>query len=137
MAGVAALVVGGLSLLRAYTPLIVLPATDYVPADVDPTAIRGRVILLLFIGGAAVILPWLVMIVLARRLGGPTRGAIASRSDRIEVFWRNKSAILLILVVAVFIAMGIFPASPPGSASRRRRPSPSVRWPAWCRRPAW
>ena len=92
MAGVAAIVVGGLSLLRAYTPLVVLPATDYVPADVDPTAIRSRVILLLIIG-------W--------RRGRPaladddhpdppvrrptTRGTIDSPNARIEVFWRDKS----------------------------------------------
>ena len=108
VAGIAALVVGGLSLLRAYTPLIVLPTTDYVPADVDPTAIRSRVILLLIIGGAAVILPWLAMIMLARRFGGPTRGATgwqrtrpgrallaALRRVRLyapsRVLWRNKS----------------------------------------------
>ncbi len=126
VAGIAAIVVGGLSLLRAYTPLIILPATDYVPADVDPTGIRSRVILLVTIGCCAVIVPWLVMIMFSRRYGGPTRGATGWQRTRpgralltalrrvrlyapVRVVWRNKSWVLLILVVAVFIAMGIFP----------------------------
>ena len=67
------MVVGGLSLLRAFTPLAILPAAEYVPVDGDRADVVRKVVALLVVGVVAVIIPWLLMIILAKKAGGPTR----------------------------------------------------------------
>ena len=120
VAGLGAIVVGGLSLLRAYVPLVVLPATDR-PGQRRPTAsapgdpaVDHR--------GAAVVAPWLMMIFANRRFGGPTRRKIDSPSapaSRSVLGATSPSAWgswILLAAVGVFVALGVFPRWPPGSA---------------------
>ena len=126
VAGVGAVVVGGLSLLRAFTPLVILPTATYVPADVDPTALMREVALLLAVGIAAVITPWLLVIVLALKLGGPTRPPLRWQKSRfgklllrgisrlrltrpLRFLWRRKAWLLLFATVAVFLGLGLAP----------------------------
>jgi len=104
IAGLGALTVGGLSLLRAYVPLLLVPGT----------APLGRIWLFLLIGGAAVIVPWLVAMVVIwrvtdrriRRLGAGKR--VDRRTDR-EPDRLRGSWILLITAVGIFLLLGILP----------------------------
>lgn len=125
VAGVAALVVGGLSLVRAFTPLLVLPAATYVPEGGDPAAVRARVVGLLALAAAGVVLPWLAVIVVARRVGGPLRPSWTERhtpesSPALRAVQRlhrfpplrtslRRRFVMMLAAVSAFLALGCLP----------------------------
>ena len=126
IAGVAAVVVGGLSLLRAFTPLVILPAVEYVPVGGDPANVVRKVAALLAVGAVAVIIPWLLMIILAKKVGGPTRPPLHWQRSRfgqmllgiarrmkltapLRFLWHRGAWILLLITVAVFLGLGLLP----------------------------
>ena len=133
IAGLGAIAVGGLSLLRAYVPLLIVPGT----------APLGLIWLFLVIGGTAVIAPWLVALVVIRmterrRLAKLQQGtATELRSNRAAEIPLG-SWVLLVSAVGMFVLLGVFPrlAGWIGLA-RRQRPWLWARWPGCCRRPAW
>ncbi len=111
IAGVAAVVVGGLSLLRAFTPLVVLPASTYVSSNVESAHVRPLIMALLVISAVAVIIPWLLMIFLARTLGGPTRKTLDRRLQNrsLRFLWQRRDWLLLFVSVAVYLLLGLVP----------------------------
>ncbi|HWJ54074.1 MAG TPA: hypothetical protein VNT24_11935, partial [Propionibacteriaceae bacterium] len=107
VAGLGAVTVGGLSLIRAYVPLVIVPPWSTL-------AEPGLVWLFLVIGATAVVAPWLVaMVVIPRRAAKrirelDTRKTIDRRANRrAPVPWG--SWILLGSAMAVFVVLGIFP----------------------------
>ena len=152
IAGVAAVVVGGLSLLRAFTPLVILPAAEYVPVDGDRADVVRKVVALLVVGVVAVIVPWLLMIILAKKVGGPTRPQLhwqrspfgqrllgMVRRLRITAplrfLWHRNAWILLFITVAVFLGLGLVPRFARGSVCRPLRLSHWARSPEFSPRP--
>ena len=137
IAGVAAVVVGGLSLLRAFTPLAIPPAAEYVPVDGDRADVVRKVVALLVVGVVAVIIPWLLMIILAKKVGGPTRPQLHWQRSRpgqrplgiarrlrvtapLRFLW-PRAWILLFITVAVFLDSVWCRDSPRGSVCRPPR----------------
>ncbi|HET9874003.1 MAG TPA: hypothetical protein VFP89_15585 [Propionibacteriaceae bacterium] len=110
VAAISAVVVGGLSLLRAFTPLVVLPS--------EATGTTGSPVWwLLGIGGASVLLPWCVAIVATRRLSAGRVGGLAEAARRgpssadakDTIHWGR--ALLLFAAIGVFLSLGLFPGA--------------------------
>jgi hypothetical protein len=126
VAGVGAIVVGGLSLLRALAPLVVLPVSSYIPDGADPAQVRTPTYWLLVISVIAIVTPWLVMIAITRRYGGPSRrplveqpgllarglvglGRWLCRWRVIRFGLRHRAWLLLGGAIAVYVGLGILP----------------------------
>jgi hypothetical protein len=107
IAGIGALAVGGLSLIRAYVPLVIVPMSATL-------AKPWLVWMFLAIGAGTVVVPWLIGIAVvrasaARRTGKPGKRNAADirtnrRSARPVGSW-----VLLICAAGVFILLGVFP----------------------------
>ncbi len=126
IAGIAAIVVGGLSLLRAYTPLVVLRPSDYLPDGQDRATAPAGVWLLMVIGLGAVIVPWLVMRWLTGVIGLPGRPAydwprsgagvtLTAAVTRwgllrpVRAVWRSRSWVFLGATIAAFVGLAVAP----------------------------
>ncbi len=126
IAGIAAIVVGGLSLLRAYTPLVVLRPADYLRDGGDRAAAPVGVWVLMAVGLGAVILPWWVMIRLTDVIGVPGRAAhdwprsrpglaLTAAATRLHVLrpvraiWRLRSWVFLGATIAAFVGLAVAP----------------------------
>ncbi len=127
VAGVGAIVVGGLSLVRALVPLVVLPPDRYLRTVGTTATMPAGVVVLLGIAAAAIVGSWLVAIGLTLRHGGPDRvplhqqtGPLAARLVRAggwlaEVpgvpFLRHRRAgVLLTIAIAAYVLLGVEPA---------------------------
>jgi hypothetical protein len=107
VAGLGAITVGGLSLIRAYVPLVIVPTSATL-------ARPGMVWLFLVIGASAVVVPWMVAMVVIRRVAnrrirelgtGRTIDLRTNRRAPVPV----GSWVLLGSAVAVFVILGVFP----------------------------
>ena len=107
VAGLGAVVVGGLSLIRAFVPLVVLPQSA---SGADPR----RVWMFLVIGLVTTIAPWLIMIFANRRFAAARirkleQGHPLELRSRREISVPWGSWILLGCAVGVFVVLGAFP----------------------------
>ncbi|MFL6026103.1 MAG: hypothetical protein ACJ72K_04155 [Friedmanniella sp.] len=126
VAAIGAVVVGGLSLLRAFTPLVVLPAASYLPVGAEAAPVRAPVAWLLVLAVAAIIGPWLVVILGASQAGRRSQPPPAERSGfvarllvavdrrlplpRLTRLANQYSAwLLLAAAILVFVGLGVFP----------------------------
>jgi hypothetical protein len=105
IAGLAVITVGGLSLFRAYVPLLLVPGT----------APLGRIWVFLLIGGAAVIGPWIAaMVVLrwiaARRIRQLAAGQTIDLRSRRRADIPVGSWVFLVGTVALFVLLGLLPS---------------------------
>ena len=107
IAGLGAITVGGLSLIRAYVPLVVVPRSATL-------AQLSLVWLFLVIGATAVVAPWLVAMVIIPRVAARrirelgSGGTIERRADRRSPVPVG-SRVLLGCAVGVFVMLGVFP----------------------------
>ena len=108
IAGLGAIVVGGLSLVRAFVPLVVVPRSA---SGADP----GPVWLFLIIGLLAIVTPWPTMIFANRRFAN-RRIRKLDQGRPVQLRSRRGSStpwgawILLGFAVGVFVTLGVFPA---------------------------
>ena len=107
VAGLGAVVVGGLSLIRAFVPLVVLPQSA---SGADPRLVW----MFLVIGLSATIAPWLIMIFANRRFAAERirkleQGHPLQLRSRREISVPWGSWILLGCAVGVFVVLGAFP----------------------------
>ena len=107
IAGVAAVVVAGLSLWRAFIPLIILPP-DLYAKDTDQNAtVPTMVIVLLAVGLAGIVLPWVVMIGLRAKVVG-VHDTRPTRTEK-SMLANHGAWGLFGSVVLVFLILGFAP----------------------------
>jgi hypothetical protein len=107
IAGLAAITVGGLSLIRAYVPLVIVPRWSTL-------ARPGPVWLFLLIGAGAVVAPWLIaMLVIHRVAARRCRTLDKVKTSELRTYRQPTvpvgSWVLLGSAMAVFVVLGVFP----------------------------
>jgi hypothetical protein len=106
IAGIGALTVGGLSLIRAYVPLVIVPTSITLA---DPRLVW----MFLAIGAGTVVVPWLVGIAVVRR---SARRQIRGEVNAAELRTNRRSKrpvgswVLLGFAVGIFVLLGLFPS---------------------------
>ena len=127
IAGIGALVVAGLSLIRAYVPLVIVPTSATL-------AKPWLVWMFLAIGAGTVVVPWLVGIGVVRASAKRRRRELGE--GKAAVLRANKrsvvpvgSWVLLGCAVVSSFCLGCSRPSPPRSGSPRRPRSPWAAWP--------
>lgn len=100
IAAVGVVVVGGLSLVRAFTPLVVLPPDTYI-LTAGATTPAG-VVWLLVVAGIAIVGPWLLAIGLTWRHRGPRKSSADPHSSR-------RGGVLLAFATVAFLVLGVSP----------------------------
>jgi hypothetical protein len=107
IAGIGALTVGGLSLIRAYVPLVIVP--------MSATLANPRLVwMFLAIGAGTVVVPWLVGMAVV--LASATRRTSQLREGKAVNLSTNRrskrplgSWVLLCCAVGTFVVLGVFP----------------------------
>jgi hypothetical protein len=107
VAGLGAITVGGLSLIRAFLPLIIVPRSA-------TQAELSLVWLFLIIGATAVVAPWLVAMAVTRRVTARRIAQLDTRKTADLPTYRRPSVpvgswILLGSAIAVFVVLGVLP----------------------------
>ena len=126
VAAAGAVVNSGLSLVRALTPLVVLPESAYTSAATPDGWVAGLRTLLV-VAALAIVGPWLGLIVFTRHYGGPRRSALREPTEvptglgrrignrvgglpGVRQLVRQRGWLLLAAALAIFLGLGVYPS---------------------------